>query len=140
MNAWYCRDSRFLRLLCTVFIFIFLLPVTHQVAARKLPELNVAQLPHEAQQTLQRVQHGGPFTYSKDGAVFGNRERRLAHQPRGYYTEYTVKTAGSHNRGARRIIAGAGRANDPRRSGEYYYTDDHYQTFWRIRMPESNGR
>ena len=39
--------------------------------------------------------------------------------------EYTVVTPGSRDRGARRIVAGAG--------GEYYYTDDHYDSFRRIR-------
>jgi ribonuclease T1 len=57
----------------------------------------------------------------KDGAVFGNREGRLPARPRGYYREYTVKTPGSPDRGARRIVGGS--------NGEFYYTDDHYNTF-----------
>jgi ribonuclease T1 len=65
--------------------------------------------------------------------VFGNREKRLPAQPRGYYTEYTVKTPYSRDRGARRIVAGRGAGRDPATSGEYYYTDDHYNSFWRIR-------
>jgi ribonuclease T1 len=92
-------------------------------------EIAVAQLPPEARDTLQRVREGGPFRYAKDGSVFGNREKLLPPQRRGYYTEYTVRTPGARDRGARRIIAGG----DPRLSGEYYYTDDHYQTFRRIR-------
>ena len=43
---------------------------------------------------------------------------------RGYYLEYTVKTLGRRDRGARRIIAGEG--------AEYHYTDDHYKSFRRI--------
>ena len=85
----------------------------------------VAQLPAEGRQTLALIKQGGPFPYPRDGVVFGNFEKRLPQRFRGYYHEYTVRTPGSRNRGARRIIAG--------RSGEYFYTDDHYQTFLRIR-------
>lgn len=92
----------------------------------------VRELPREARETLARIQRGGPFPYRKDGSVFHNRERRLPPQPRGYYREYTVPTPGSRDRGARRIVAGAGLRGDPATSGEYYYTDDHYETFRRI--------
>ncbi len=85
----------------------------------------VADLPDEARETLRAIKQGGPFAYPRDGVVFGNFERVLPKQPRGYYHEYTVKTPGAHNRGARRIIAGS--------TGEYYYSADHYQTFKRIR-------
>ena len=67
-----------------------------------------------------RSRASGPFPYSKDGAVFGNRERLLPRKPRGYYRESTGPIPGSHDRGPRRIIAG--------RYGEYYYTDDHYRS------------
>ena len=87
------------------------------------------RLPEEAARTLSLIKRGGPYPYSKDGVTFSNREKRLPRQPRGYYTEYTVKTPGARDRGARRIIAGG----DPQRSGEFYYTDDHYQSFKRIR-------
>jgi hypothetical protein len=64
-------------------------------------------------QTLRLIQQGGPFPYPrKDGSTFGNFERRLPSQPRGYYREYTVPTPGSRDRGARRIIAGEGRGGD----------------------------
>ena len=75
---------------------------------------------------------GGPFPYAKDGSTFGNYERILPRQKRGYYTEYTVKTPGAKNRGARRIVAGKGRTGDPATSGEYWYTADHYKSFARI--------
>ena len=84
-----------------------------------------AQLPPEARDTLLLIRKGGPFPYAKDGAVFGNREGLLPKQKRGYYREYTVKTPGERTRGARRIVAGRG--------GEYFYTDDHYNHFRRIR-------
>jgi guanyl-specific ribonuclease Sa len=35
-----------------------------------------------------------PFPYSRDGITFGNFEKQLPAQPRGYYHEYTVKTPG----------------------------------------------
>jgi ribonuclease T1 len=57
----------------------------------------------------------------------------LPPRERGYYREYTVKTAGARDRGARRIVAGAGTLGDARTSGEYYYSDDHYNSFRRIR-------
>ena len=83
-----------------------------------------ADLPPEAQETLSRIEAGGPFPYRQDGRVFGNRERLLPQRERGYYREYTVKTPGARDRGARRIVAG--------RNGEYYYTEDHYRSFRRI--------
>ena len=94
-------------------------------------EVTAAVLPREAQATLVRIKAGGPFAYAKDGSVFGNREKLLPPRPRGYYREYTVPTPGARDRGARRIIVGA--AGDARVSGEYYYTDDHYNSFRRIR-------
>lgn len=94
----------------------------------------VAALPIEAQETLRAIHRGGPFPYPyKDGSIFGNFERRLPQQARGYYREFTVPTPGRRDRGARRIIAGSGPGNDVRTSGEYYYTPDHYRSFRRIR-------
>jgi ribonuclease T1 len=88
-------------------------------------EVPVSELPKQARDTLALIKKGGPFPYAKDGAVFGNREGRLPGHKRGYYREYTVKTPGERTRGARRIVAG--------RAGDYWYTDDHYATFRRIR-------
>lgn len=84
----------------------------------------VAQLPPEGRETLQLIKRGGPFPYPRDGIVFGNRERILPQQQRGYYREYTVKTPGVNHRGARRIVCGV--------VPECYYTADHYQSFKRI--------
>ncbi|MFZ6875467.1 ribonuclease domain-containing protein [Undibacterium sp. Di27W] len=92
-------------------------------------QVALAELPKEAQTTLKLIKQGGPFPYDKDGVVFGNYESRLPKQKRGYYHEYTVKTPRARNRGVRRIIAGS----DPQTSGEYYYTEDHYQSFRRIK-------
>ncbi len=91
----------------------------------------VADLPAEARQTLALIREGGPYPYEKDGTVFGNYERKLPRQRRGYYTEYTVRTPQVRSRGARRIIAGG----PDGRPTEFYYTDDHYQTFRRIEFP-----
>ncbi len=97
--------------------------------ASRIDDVVVGDLPREAQQMLALIKKGGPFPYAKDGVVFGNYEGVLPKRKRGYYHEFTVKTPGARNRGARRIIAGG----DPKSSGEYYYTDDHYATFKRIK-------
>jgi ribonuclease T1 len=92
-----------------------------------IAEIVAAELPAEARQTIALIRKGGPFPYGRDGIVFGNFEKQLPVQARGYYREYTVRTPGARNRGARRIVAGKG--------GELYYTDDHYQSFRRIKEP-----
>lgn len=84
----------------------------------------VHALPPEARETLALIKAGGPFSYARDGVVFNNREGLLPKHERGYYREYTVKTPGARDRGARRIVAGRG--------GEFYYTHDHYRSFKRI--------
>ncbi|MGW7611567.1 ribonuclease domain-containing protein [Streptomyces sp. NPDC054766] len=86
-----------------------------------LPVVPAAALPAEARATLVLIDRGGPFPYAKDGAVFGNFERELPGHARGYYHEYTVRTPGERDRGARRIVAG--------QHGEIFYTDDHYNSF-----------
>jgi ribonuclease T1 len=88
-------------------------------------EIGIAELPPEARATLSLIRAGGPFPYPQDGRTFGNREQRLPLRDRGYYREYTVRTPGARDRGARRIVAGNG--------GEFYYTADHYRIFRRIR-------
>ena len=71
-----------------------------------LAAISAAELPPQGQETYEKIQKGGPFPYEKDGVVFGNRERILPSEKRGYYREYTVKTPGSRDRGARRIVCG----------------------------------
>lgn len=90
-----------------------------------LEEVRVNELPREARGVLKLIKDGGPFLYSRDGVVFNNREGRLPKQKRGYYREYTVPTPGAKNRGARRIVAS--------KRSEYFYTDDHYQSFRKIK-------
>ena len=83
-------------------------------------------LPPEGQQTYRLIHAGGPFPHEKDGSVFGNRERQLPRQARGYYREYTVRTPGASDRGARRIVCGG---EAPARPDACYYTADHYASF-----------
>lgn len=91
-----------------------------------LPYVDLAALPPEAERTVRRIDEGGPFPYpGKDGSAFGNFEGLLPDRNRGYYAEYTVPTPGVEHRGARRIVAGDG--------GELYWTEDHYESFERIR-------
>ncbi len=94
-----------------------------------VPDIAVADLPKEGREVLVLIRDGGPFRYDRDGVVFGNYERLLPAQPKGYYHEYTVHTPGVEGRGARRIICGG-----PTRTPDAcYYTSDHYRSFKRIR-------
>jgi len=110
-------------------VVLTLLALSFAACTREAPEIAAADLPKEAHETLALIKRGGPFPYQRDGAVFGNFEKRLPLRSSGYYREYTVPTPGARDRGARRIVAGG----DVRTSGEYYYTADHYTSFRRIR-------
>ena len=88
-----------------------------------------SDMPAQGRDMLQLVYRGGPFRYDKDGTVFGNRERILPSQSRGYYREYTVKTPSERTRGAKRIICGG---TQPTAPDACYYTDDHYASFRKI--------
>ena len=94
------------------------------LAAALAQDIPAAELPKEARETLALIRAGGPFPYPQDGRTFQNREKLLPQRERGYYREYTVKTPGVRDRGARRIVSGKG--------GEFYYTADHYRSFQRI--------
>jgi len=88
--------------------------------------VGLAELPSEARHTRRLIGQGGPFPYRKDGTTFFNRERLLPSKPRGYYREYTVRTPGASNRGARRIVCGG---QEPTKPSNCYYTADHYASF-----------
>ncbi len=90
--------------------------------------VTVGELPKQGVETYSLIRQGGPFAYEKDGVVFGNRERLLPLEKRGYYREYTVKTPGSRDRGARRIVCGG----QPKTPDACYYTADHYASFRKI--------
>ena len=90
--------------------------------------ISVAELPRQGTQTYVLIHQGGPFAHEKDGVVFGNRERLLPAEKRGYYREYTVATPGSRHRGVRRIVCGG----QPTTPDTCYYTADHYASFRKI--------
>ena len=92
-------------------------------------DVTLASLPPEARRTDQLIHSGGPFPFSRDGVVFGNYEKRLPREPRGWYHEYTVPTPGARNRGARRIICAGDKPTEP---DACFYTEDHYNSFRRI--------
>ena len=100
-----------------------------RTAPEAMADVALADLPKEAQEVHALIHRGGPFRFDRDGVAFGNRERLLPAKPRGYYHEYTVRTPGVKSRGARRLVCG-GPASAP---DVCYYTDDHYQSFRRIR-------
>lgn len=87
-----------------------------------LPVKALSTLPSQAGDTWKLIGKGGPYPYPRnDDVVFENREKRLPGKKSGYYHEYTVKTPGSADRGARRLITG--------QAHELYYTGDHYASF-----------
>ncbi|MDO9505973.1 MAG: ribonuclease domain-containing protein [Hydrogenophaga sp.] len=88
--------------------------------------LTESSLPVQGRKVMEQIRQGGPFRYEKDGTVFGNRERLLPSQRRGFYREYTVPTPGLSHRGARRIVCGG---LQPKAPDACYYTEDHYSSF-----------
>jgi ribonuclease T1 len=125
------RGTAWARIALLIAVAFFEIAASSVVARERNGErdIGVRDLPREAREVLALIHAGGPFRFERDGVVFGNRERSLPRRPRGYYHEYTVRTPGERTRGARRIVCGG-----PRESPEVcYYTDDHYQTFRRIR-------
>ena len=120
------------RSLTTLAIFAVAL-LSEAVSARALApsteEIAIADLPREAREVLSQIKTDGPFRYERDGVIFGNREHRLPAQSRGYYREYTVQTPGVKGRGGRRIVCGGPRTTP----NACYFTNDHYETFRRIR-------
>ncbi len=71
----------------------------------------------DAQQSLTQFQH--------DGVEFKNLERRLPNKPRGHYREWVSPTSGLRGPGPQRVITG--------KTGEAFYTWDHYEHFLPIR-------
>jgi ribonuclease T1 len=91
-----------------------------------LPWIEVAALPSQGRAVLASIDKGGPYPYSQDGGTFTNAERLLPLKAKGFYTEYTVKLPSSSDRGPVRIIMGG-------KGQWYFWTDDHYASFSRIR-------
>lgn len=121
-----CRLAKLL-LLSAGFLLAFAVPAQQDFGAPGaiIPE---HELPTQGLETYRNIRKGGPFPFEKDGVVFGNRERLLPPQKRGFYREYTVPTPGERHRGARRIVCG-GPAAMPQAC---YYTADHYASFRKI--------
>ena len=123
--------NRTLRLLAAIAVAagIVAAPAQGRTAAADSPAVTLAELPKEARAVDAAIRKGGPFRYDRDGVVFRNFEKLLPVKPRGYYHEYTVPTPGAKNRGARRIVCGGAKTAPE----ACYYSDDHYQSFRRIR-------
>lgn len=127
-------SSRLMRFAAACLSSVLLASVVPSVSAGAFTRVQddsvaLADLPEQAHTTYQLILAGGPFPYDKDGTVFGNRERLLPQEKRGYYREYTVKTPRARNRGARRIVCGGWKPTTP---DACYYTGDHYNSFQRI--------
>lgn len=75
-------------------------------------------LPIEAKKVIGKIINGDSFDYpKKDGTTFGNRFGDLPGS--GQYLEFTVKTPGAKNRGARRLVM--------RKNGLLFFTVCHYE-------------
>jgi ribonuclease T1 len=127
--GWWNQTSRFAKslLLCSSLLIAFAAPA-QQDSAAPVASISEQELPAQGLETYRNIRKGGPFPFGKDGVVFGNRERLLPLQKRGFYREYTVRTPGERNRGPRRIVCG-GPATVPEAC---YYTADHYASFRKI--------
>ena len=121
--------TKFVRLVVGTLAALTLVTASQGVAAKNScvlsQSISVRELPKQGQDTLALIQAGGPFSSDRDGIVFNNRERILPKEKRGYYREYTVRTPGVKNRGARRIVCGGNQSA----ADQCFYSDDHYQSF-----------
>lgn len=105
-------------------------PSAPRSTGRAIPPCSPQELPADVPPVIAAIRAGGPFRHPRnDGVTFGNRERLLPQEARGYYREYTVDTPGASTRGTRRIITGGGSARSPL---HWYYTADHYESFCEI--------
>ena len=126
---------RLTRVVLAASVLAIALPTANVAVARESfwgateTTIAVTELPRHGQQTYWLIVQGGPFPHHKDGSVFGNRERLLPRERRGYYREYTVETPGARNRGARRIVCGGPQRTAP---DACWYTSDHYSSFRKI--------
>ncbi|MEZ5646742.1 MAG: ribonuclease domain-containing protein [Burkholderiaceae bacterium] len=101
-------------------------PSTPVFPGSAVASIPLSGLPVQGREMMDLIRAGGPFRYEKDGTTFGNRERQLPREKRGFYREYTVPTPGLRHRGARRIVCGG---QQPRAPEACYYTEDHYSSF-----------
>jgi hypothetical protein len=78
------------------------------------------------EESMSRIENGEVLTqYRRDGTVYRNEEGLLP-PIKGEYKEWVVPTPGipSHRSGLQRIISSG---------SHWYYTPDHYNTFYRIK-------
>ena len=101
-------------------------PSSSSLPGSAVASVALTGLPPQGQEVMEQIRQGGPFRFEKDGTVFGNYERQLPKQRRGYYREYTVPTPGLSHRGGKRIVCGGQRPQTP---DACYYTEDHYTSF-----------
>lgn len=127
--------ARLTRVVLAASVLALAWPAANVAVARELSwgtaetTIAVTELPRHGQRTYGLILRGGPFPHDKDGMVFGNYERLLPRERRGYYREYTVATPGVRHRGARRIVCGGSRPTAP---DACWYTSDHYSSFRKI--------
>jgi len=124
MGAW--AVSAVLLVAISTFVVQARSPAFNSLPGSAVTSVAYSGLPMQGREVMLQIRQGGPFRYEKDGTVFGNRERLLPGEKRGYYREYTVPTPGLNHRGARRIVCGGQR---PRAPDDCYYTEDHYSSF-----------
>jgi ribonuclease T1 len=119
-----------LALAASLVVLGFVLPVLVQArqTSAEVATVKLADLPQQGRETYGLIHQGGPFPFQRDGSVFGNRERILPLQKRGYYLEYTVSTPGASTRGARRMVCGG----LPKTPDACYYSGDHYVSFRKV--------
>ena len=131
--------QRLMQALCALMLGVTAVGITGDAWAKRHPEpesqqtqlsiVPLSSLPVQARKVHELIHSGGPFPYTKDGTVFGNRERILPRQPRGFYREYTVRTPGIRDRGPRRLVCGG---KEVQRPETCYFTKDHYNSFEQI--------
>lgn len=100
-----------------------------------LPTIAIADLYRcrpQAKSVVAAIKANGPFEYDRDDITFENREGALPDASDGTYREYTVETPGASTRGTRRLITSGSRNRNPASYKVMYYTDDHYDTMWRV--------
>lgn len=127
LAQWHPLRRRALGVLAA--LTLALAPTVQARQTTALPEVALAQLPVEAQTVHTLILSGGPFPHAKDGTIFGNRERLLPRERRGFYREYTVALPRARDRGPRRIVCGGEVRTQPEAC---YYTADHYSSFQKI--------
>jgi ribonuclease T1 len=128
MSRWTSLKLLLAGLACAGSSLVGLVQAKSLVEGDSQATMMVAEMPRQGAKIYGLIRQGGPFEHEKDGVVFGNRERLLPIQKRGYYREYTVATPGLRHRGARRIVCGG----LPRTPDTCYDTADHYASFRKI--------